>query len=62
MPSTEKRSINRCRQKSYTNCVSVRMVAECKKSHISYEKLFAAIKNQINDLTRRTETNRCGCH
>ncbi|PRP78008.1 hypothetical protein PROFUN_14046 [Planoprotostelium fungivorum] len=33
--------------------VSIRMVAEWKKSHILYEKLFAAIKNQINDLDEK---------
>ncbi|PRP76622.1 hypothetical protein PROFUN_14999, partial [Planoprotostelium fungivorum] len=48
MPSTEKRSIN-----SAVRSPDTKQVAEWKKSHILYEKLFAAIKNQINDLDEK---------
>ncbi|PRP78370.1 hypothetical protein PROFUN_13782, partial [Planoprotostelium fungivorum] len=48
MPSTEKRSINAAVRSPDTT-----QVAEWKKSHILYEKLFAAIKNQINDLDEK---------
>ncbi|PRP82817.1 hypothetical protein PROFUN_04680 [Planoprotostelium fungivorum] len=51
MPSTEKRSINttfRSRTQTHT-----KQVAEWKKSHLLYEKLFAAIRNQINDLEEK---------
>ncbi|PRP81767.1 hypothetical protein PROFUN_10867, partial [Planoprotostelium fungivorum] len=49
MPSTEKRSIN-----SAVRSPDTKQVTEWKKSHILIkEKLFAAIKNQINDLDEK---------